>query len=33
MAIILVLDILRIHLEERTIYAYDQTAQRVRWRF
>lgn len=32
LAIIVVIDIIRIHLEERTIFAYDQYAARVRWR-
>ena len=32
MAVIVTIDILRIHLEERTVFAYDQYAQRVRWR-
>ncbi len=32
LALIVGIDLLRIHLEERTVYAYDQYAQRVRWR-
>jgi len=32
LALIVAIDIVRIHLEERTIFAYDQYTQRVRWR-
>ena len=32
LVIIVLIDILRIHLEERTVFAYEQYAARVRWR-